>query len=97
MSFRKIRSWDNRGETKQKRLLTINGRTWTRRVIQLEDLEGTVKLKFDIDSNYCEYIVPPAFVQTVWDRFCEGQSVEDAISILGTVPPPALRSRKVKT
>ena len=76
------RTWNNRDEAKRLRLLRINNRTWTRRIQWLEG-DRDVKLKFDEDTRYSEVCVPPAFAQTIWDRFVSGQSAEDAVSIYG--------------
>ena len=78
-----VKSWSNRRETKAKRLKTINGRTWTRRIRWLEDDTSVIKLKFEDGETYFETGVSVSFAQTVWDRFKEGQSIQDAVSILG--------------
>lgn len=96
MGFTKVKTTDNRAEVKEKglRQLCINGRTWTRRAIWLENENGVVKIKFDVDYVYAEYIVPTGFAQQVWDRFKEGQSIADCVSIFGTKPPKAMKSKR---
>lgn len=78
-----IKIWDNRKETKAKRLPTINGRTWTRRVQWLE--EGTViKLKFEDGLTFLELgVLTTIAAQTAWDRFKEGATPEALRSIFG--------------
>lgn len=96
MSFSKDRTWDNRISGK----LLIHGKTWTRRITQLSDGDGNVKLKMEIcpivtgANEYKEVLVPSGLTQTVWDRFKTGQSIEDCVSILGKEVPKPMRSRK---
>lgn len=81
--FSLVKSWDNRKEAKSKRLSTVNGRSWTRRVQWLEDASDLVKLKFCDGEGYLETGVYRPFAQLVWDRFKSGQSAQEAISVFG--------------
>lgn len=89
----KLKEWDNRSETKKQKLPTINGRTWTRRVQWLEE-GNTVKLKFDDGERYYETGVPAAFAQKVYDRFREGQSIEDSVSIFQSFAKPSMKQSR---
>jgi len=101
MSFRKVKEWDNREERRVRgRLVFTNGRSWTRRVQWLEDSdEGPVKIKFwELDTGgleaYTECGVPQAFARTVWDRFKEGQSAQDALSIFRVGVKPSRKAQE---
>lgn len=97
MSFSLVKSWDNRKEISRVRLSDrdcINGRTWTRRIQWLEDAEDRVKLKLEDGQTYREVIAVGGMAQTIWDRFKQGQSIDDAVSILGNNPPKFLKSKR---
>lgn len=85
-------SWDNR--TRPVRLDAKTGRSWTRRLHWLEDAEGRVKLKLWDGAAYREVLADEPSARTIWDRFKAGQSIDDAVSILGREPPQFLKSRK---
>lgn len=90
-----VKSWDNRKETKANRLPTTNKRTWTKRMQWLESADtNVVKLKFDDGETYFETGVQSSMAQTVWDRFKDGQSIEDAVSILGVKVQLSRRAAK---
>lgn len=93
MSFSLRWSWDNRDEAKAKRLPTFNGRTWTRRI---QFLEGTPlnKLKLEDGKEYKEILVSKLDAEKIYERFKEGQSINDCISILGAKVPESLQSRR---
>lgn len=55
-----------------------------------------VKLKFEDGDQYAEAMVPISFAQKVWDRFKQGDTVEDSLSFFGVVPAKAQRSRRLK-
>lgn len=88
--FQLIKTWRDKAPTHA----TFNNRTWHRRIQWLEDSTDQVKLKFDVDENYFEVLVPGAFAQQVWDRFKAGQSVDDSVSIFGKPVPIHKRSRR---
>lgn len=95
MSFHLHKSWSNRTETKAERLPTVNGRTWTRRIQWLEAADETgVKLKLEDGIEYKEVILPLLDADKVYNRFCEGQSIADALSILTRPVPKDLQSRR---
>lgn len=95
MSYHPIKDWNNRKETRTKRLLTVKGRTWTRRIQWLEDMIGMpVKLKFDDGEIYEEHGVLYAFAQIVYDRFIQGASIKDAISVYGENVQGSRKSEK---
>lgn len=94
MSFSVVKSWDDRRTCDRKSC--IKGRTWVRRIQWLEDCEDRVKLKLEDGDTYREVIAVGGMAQTIWDRFKAGQSIDDAISILGNAVPKFLRSRKAK-
>lgn len=89
-----LKSYDNRRTVK--RTECVGGRIWTRRCQWLVSNEkAQVKLKFELISTenelYLETLVPASFAQKVWDRFKEGQSVEDSLSFFGLPVPKAGR------
>lgn len=92
MSFSMKRSWDNRG--RPVRLDPKTGRSWTRRIRWLEDAEDRVKLKLEDGDQYREVLAVGGFAETIFQRFKAGQSIDDAVSILGGEPPAALQSRR---
>lgn len=88
--FGKIKTWDNRRELKRR-----TTPLWSRRITWLED--GTlVKLKLETDGPYREVVADSRSAQIVWDRFKQGQSVDDCISILAAPVPTGLASKKSK-
>lgn len=84
--FSEVKMWRNKSKG-------INNRTWTRRIRWLEDNEH-VKLKLEDGEVYREVLTDRIAAQTIWTRFKEGQSIDDAVSILGNVVPKSLRSKK---
>lgn len=98
--WRLIKSTDNRREVKEKRLKTINGRTWTpcqSRCQMLEDIDGSninIKLKFEDGDKYVEVLIQPGFVYAVWERFKSGASIEDSLSFFGLPVPACMKSRR---
>lgn len=92
MGFSVIKTWDDRKTANRREC--IKGRTWFRRVQWLED--GThVKLKLEVGTDYKEVIADCGMANTVWQRFKEGQSIADSVSILAIPVPPCLASRRV--
>ncbi len=97
MSWGKVMTTDNRREVKEKRLTQqcANGRTWTRRCTWLESNDSDhVKLKFEWDDQYREVLVPPGFIELVWDRWKAGGSVDDCLSIFAKPVPRDMQSRR---
>ncbi len=96
--FSKVKCWDNRHQVKllkELRFSCVKGRTWTRRIQWLQDLEGRIKLKFEDGTAYSEVMVlSTPLAQTVYDRFKAGQSIADSCSILTHKVPNSLQSRK---
>lgn len=88
--YQLTKTWRNKVPFNQ----TVNSRTWNRRIQWLEDGSGTVKLKLETPEGYREVGVLEGLAQKVWDRFKDGQSIEDSVSILGTELPPEKLSRK---
>lgn len=81
--YHKVKTSDNREDRRVKgQLVFTNGRSWTRRITWLEDGDK-IKLKFEDGDTYFETGVPAGFAPLVWDRFKEGQSIEDSVSIFG--------------
>jgi hypothetical protein len=97
MGFSKHKTWDNRDQCDKKQC--VNGRTWTRRITWMVDENDQVKLKMESCvvgfETYKEVLCSQADATTIWNRFKEGQSFDDCISIIGRVPPKALQSRKM--
>lgn len=92
--FSLVKSFDNRKETKVKRLPTINDRTWTRRIQWLED-DGLIKLKLEDGDRYKEILVSEKDANTIWARFKhEYTNIDDCISIFGGVVPTSMQSRR---
>ena len=95
MSFYPHKEWSNRTETKTKRLPTIKGRTWTRRIRWLEAAdESGVKLKLEDGIEYKEVLVSRLDADKVYARFIEGQSINDALSILARPVPKSMQSKR---
>lgn len=92
MSFTPIKTWDNR--SKPVRLDPKTGRSWTRRIQWLEDAEDRIKLKLWDGEAYKEVIAVGGMAQTIWDRFKQGQSIDDCISILANPVPKHMQSKK---
>jgi hypothetical protein len=93
MSFGPVKSWDNRG--RPVRLDPTTGRSWTRRIRWLEDSDGRIKLKLEDGQVYKEVVaVFSDAAQRVWDRFKDGQSIDDCVSILAAAVPRHLASRR---
>jgi hypothetical protein len=92
MSFSLLKSWDDRRSCDRKRC--VKGRTWVRRIRWLGDEEYRVKLKLEDGELYREVIAVGGMAQTIWDRFKQGQSIDDSVSILGNVVPKFLKSKK---
>jgi hypothetical protein len=80
--------------------LLPSDKTWTSRIQWLEDAGGHVKLKIEDESQrlsapiYREVIAAKWQAEIVWKRFKEGQTIDDAISILATPVPPGMASRR---
>lgn len=94
--WKKVRSWDNRKETKAKRLPTINGRIWTRRIAWYEDETTYVKLKLEDGEEYREVCVVSSLADILWSRFRDGASLDDCCSIFGKTPHSPSRRTKEK-
>lgn len=92
MGFSLVKSWDNRG--KPVVIDAITRRSWTRRIQWLSDNGGNIKLKLEDGLDYREVMANGGFAQTIWDRFKDGQSIKDSISILYSEVPKHLKSRK---
>jgi len=87
------KSWDNRGERR------VNGRYrgWTRRIQWLEDgFNNLIKLKLEDGDAYREVVTSWGTAGTVWQRFKDGQSIDDAVSILAADVPAHLASKRAK-
>lgn len=94
--FVKLKTSDNREARRiNGRLNFENGKSWTRRIQWLED-DDKVKLKLEDGAEYKEVICSEINANTIWSRFKEGQSIEDAVSILGTAPKPFQISKRGK-
>jgi hypothetical protein len=89
MSFSKLKTWDNRTSGS----LLPNGKTWTRRITWLVG-ETLVKLKLEDGDAYREVLVDETSAKIVWQRFRDGQPINDAVSILGAEVPESLKSRR---
>jgi hypothetical protein len=92
MSFSLIKSWDNRKTAK--RADCTNGRTWTRRIRWL--VGERIKLKLEDGVQYQEILTDEASAKIIWDRFKEGQSIEDSVGIFGDRVPTNLKSKKAE-
>jgi hypothetical protein len=76
---------------------TINGRTWTRRIQWLDGYgpnSGLIKLKLEDGQLYKEVLATEKDADTIWQRFNDGQPIDDCLSILGRAVPQSLKSRK---
>lgn len=97
MGFSKLRTWDNRKERRKNGQLQFeNGRSWTRRITWLEDSDNweNVKLKFEDGAAYKEILVGAYAADIIWERFKDGQSIDDCISMYGKEVPNSMKSRK---
>lgn len=90
------RSWDNR--SKPVRIDPKTGRSWTRRIRWLSCADQ-IKLKLEVvipdkPAQYKEVLCDEVAAKTIWDRFKNGQSIDDSVSILGNVVPKGLQSKR---
>lgn len=90
--FGLLKSWDNRKVVK--RTDCIKGRTWTRRIRWFYNQDDVIKLKLEDGTQYKEVLVMSSMVDVVWNRFKEGQSIDDCVSLLGQYVPQHMASRK---
>jgi hypothetical protein len=93
----KLKMWRNSPEVQEKRLPTINDRTWTRRIQWLEDspTSDVVKLKMEDGEVYKEVGVSRFQADGVWHRFKDGQSIEDCLSFFAVrTPSPSRRAEQ---
>lgn len=96
MSHSLKRSSDNRAEVRENRALRdqcFNKRTWTRRIQWLEGNDVLmIKLKLEDGHVYKEVLCNEKDAEIIYERFREGQSIDDCISILASKVPQALQS-----
>ena len=95
MSYSLKRCSNNRADVQKDKELRSecwNGRTWTRRIQWLEDSMLPVKLKLEDGHMYKEVLCSRIDAEIIYDRFREGQSIDDCISILGNKVPASLQS-----
>lgn len=71
----------------------VNGKTWTRRIQWLEG-DGLIKLKLQDGDTYKEVLVSQVDADKVWQRFEDGQTIDDCCSILTQPVPQSMQSRK---
>ena len=95
MSFSTIMQWDNRG--KKVVIDPVTKRSWTRRIIRLQDENGTIKLKLEEKDKYKEVLVDAYGAKTIWERFKQGQCIDDCVSILGNPVPKAMKSKRASS
>jgi hypothetical protein len=97
--FGMLKQWGNRQEVKAKKLKTVNSRMWTRRISWMTNAEGQVKLKMEVVcvdelEQYKEVLASQLDAEKVWQRFKDGQSINDCCSILTQPVPQSMQSRK---
>lgn len=94
--FSTVKSWDNREQRRKAgRLAFTDGKSWTRRIRWLADGDATVKLKLEDGDQYREVIaLSVQLADRIWQRFKDGQPINDCVSILAVDAPAALQSKR---
>ena len=90
MGFIIHKSWQNKNKD------LVSNRTWTRRITWLVDEYDRIKLKLEDRSQYREVLpVHEGAANTIWQRFKDGDQINDCVSFLANEVPISLASRRV--